>query len=229
MKKILQLLCVSLFFIPNFALGQDKPFLDPSEIKSNKVIVSYGVNIGLNFPGYYGGLFGEALPYNAGPRPAGVLISFVISSKISDDLNFNLVNSFIRKGSDFRGFVSEEKIFYIDVAPMVSYNFIDKLSINFGPYLGFLVYSDFIEIYGDSYSYYEEYDPPSLEFRRIDYGLNSSISYIVFKNISINIGYSLGLKKISKQVWRYEDREKESDLLPEKNQGMYFSVGYSFK
>ena len=218
MKKILQLLCVSLFFIPNFALGQDKPFLDPSEIKSNKVIVSYGVNIGLNFPGYYGGLFGEALPYNAGPRPAGVLISFVISSKISDDLNFNLVNSFIRKGSDFRGFVSEEKIFYIDVAPMVSYNFIDKLSINFGPYLGFLVYSDIIQ------RDYDE-DFPSLEFRRIDYGLNSSISYIVFKNISINIGYSLGLKKISKLVWWDEEQVQ----FPEKNQGMYFSVGYSFK
>jgi hypothetical protein len=81
-------------------------------------------------------------------------------------------------------------LYYINIPITFKYNVIDKITLELGPQLGFLVSS--------KYEYTSPVLIPKEDYKSLDYGLNFGAGYVVTNNISIGVRYSMGLNNISK-------------------------------
>lgn len=143
-------------------------------------------------------------------------------------------------GGGSYSYSSEDKynLSYLNIPIMAKYYVIEKLSIEVGPQIGFLLsakdkYSD-TETYtflgdteSDSYSY--DFDTKNT-YEKIDFSLNFGANYEFTKNIFAGVRYNMGLTDIAKTGNVDEDGEtfKVKKWANIKNNVFQISVGYKF-
>jgi opacity protein-like surface antigen len=109
---------------------------------------------------------------------------------------------------------------YLNIPLMLKYGVTDKLFLEFGPQLGFLLSAKSkIEETYDGETYSEEQDIKD-SFKSIDFGLNFGVSFDVAENIMIGVRYNLGLSNI------IDEEDSGDDKL--QNAVFSLSVGYRF-
>jgi hypothetical protein len=111
------------------------------------------------------------------------------------------------------------KINYLNIPLMVKYAVSDKIALEFGPQVGFLLSAKReSEITSNGTTVSENVDINEF-YKSIDYGLNFGTSFNVVENIMIAARYNIGLSNIF---------EAEGDDIEVKNRVFSVSVGYRF-
>lgn len=85
---------------------------------------------------------------------------------------------------------NKSNLYYFNIPITFKYYVIDKITLELGPQVGFLVSSKF--------EYTSTALIPEQNYKSLDYGLNFGASYVITNNISFGIRYNMGLNNISK-------------------------------
>jgi len=122
-------------------------------------------------------------------------------------------------------FESKSNLSYISVPVMAKYYIIERLSIEAGPQIGFLVSAkrdyDYTESFNGEVTYTESEDGADIKdnFHPIDFGLNFGAGYKLDNGLNFSARYNLGLVNIAKYA---------PDGYSTLNNVIQLSVGYSF-
>jgi opacity protein-like surface antigen len=199
MKKVLLIVVVTLLGLGN---------LSAQEVK-------FGAKVGLNSSNLRGDMdFDSKIGFNVG--------AFAEIS-LSDKFIFQPELLFSTQGAKFEGSDANAtvsiKVNYLNIPLMLKYGVTDKLFLEFGPQLGFLLSgkSKFEVTYGgETVSEEQDIKDSSKSF---DFGLNFGASFDVAENIMIGARYNLGLSNIN-------DDDRDDDKI--QNAVFSLSVGYRF-
>ena len=105
-------------------------------------------------------------------------------------LSYNEQNLIPDPYSDNYNVENKSNLYYFNIPITFKYYVIDKITLELGPQVGFLVSS--------KYEYTSTALIPKQNYKSLDYGLNFGAGYLVTNNISIGVRYSMGLNNISK-------------------------------
>lgn len=169
---------------------------------ANAQDVKFGVKGGLNFANLSGDFNGDGVT----SFHVGALAEFKLNEKFAVQPEI-LVSG---QGSDFGegGFNSMLKLTYLNVPIMAKYYVIEKLSLEAGPQIGFLLSAK-----------NESLDVKD-SFKSIDFGLNFGAGYDITEHFFAGIRYNVGLANIA-------DISDNSDFKG--HNGVFsVSVGYKF-
>jgi opacity protein-like surface antigen len=199
MKKVLLIAVVALLGLGNVSAQE----------------VKFGAKVGLNSSV----LTGDAEDFDS---KIGFNVGAFAEIGVSDKLIFQPELLFSTQGakSGESGFNVTIKADYLNIPLMLKYGVTDKLFLEFGPQLGFLLSAKSkIEATYSGETISEEEDIKD-SFKSIDFGLNFGASFDVAENIMIGARYNLGLSNII-------DEEDSGD---DKVQNAVFSLslGYRF-
>ncbi len=113
---------------------------------------------------------------------------------------------------------SKVRLGYLNIPVMAKFYIIDKLSVEAGPQIGFLLSakSKYEETNGNEH--YSETENVKDGFKSVDFGVNFGAAYDFTENLSLGARYNLGLTNIS----------KDSDITKIKNSVFSLSIGYKF-
>ncbi|MET0945252.1 MAG: porin family protein [Flavobacterium sp.] len=169
---------------------------------SNAQEVKFGVKAGVNFANLGGDADGSSL--------TGFHVGGLAEIKLSDKFAIQPEILYSAQGSDFSedGFDDELKISYLNVPVMAKYYVIDKLSIEAGPQVGFLL------------SAKEEGEDAKDFLNSVDFGVNFGAGYDFTENFFAGVRYNVGLSNVA-------DTE-DSDDFKMNNSVFSVSVGYKF-
>jgi opacity protein-like surface antigen len=199
MKKVFLIVVVTLLGLGN---------LSAQEVK-------FGAKIGLNSSNLRGDMdFDSKIGFNVG---AFAEISLLDKFIFQPELLFSTQGAKFET-SDANAAVSI-KVNYLNIPLMLKYGVTDKLFLEFGPQLGFLLSgkSKFEVTYGgETDSEEEDIKDSSKSF---DFGLNFGASFDVAENIMIGARYNLGVSNIN-------DDDRDDDKA--QNAVFYLSLGYRF-
>jgi hypothetical protein len=201
MKKVLLIVVVTLLGLGN---------VNAQEVK-------YGAKIGLNSSNLRGDVdFDSKIGFNI-----GAFAEISLSDKLifQPELLFSTQGAkFEESGANANATVSI-KINYLNIPLMLKYGVTDKLFLEFGPQLGFLLSgkSKYESTYGgETDSGEQDIKDSSKSF---DFGLNFGASFDVAENIMIGARYNLGLSNIN-------DDDGDDDTA--QNAVFSLSLGYRF-
>jgi opacity protein-like surface antigen len=199
MKKVFLIVVVTLLGLGN---------LSAQEVK-------FGAKVGLNSSNLRGDMdFDSKIGFNVG---AFAEISLLDKFIFQPELLFSTQGAKFET-SDANAAVSI-KVNYLNIPLMLKYGVTDKLFLEFGPQLGFLLSgkSKFEVTYGgETDSEEEDIKDSSKSF---DFGLNFGASFDVAENIMIGARYNLGVSNIN-------DDDRDDDKA--QNAVFYLSLGYRF-
>jgi long-subunit fatty acid transport protein len=199
MKKVFLIVIVTLLGLGN---------LSAQEVK-------FGAKVGLNSSNLRGDMdFDSKIGFNVG---AFAEISLLDKFIFQPELLFSTQGAKFET-SDANAAVSI-KVNYLNIPLMLKYGVTDKLFLEFGPQLGFLLSgkSKFEVTYGgETDSEEEDIKDSSKSF---DFGLNFGASFDVAENIMIGARYNLGVSNIN-------DDDRDDDKA--QNAVFYLSLGYRF-
>ncbi len=160
----------------------------------------------------------------------------LIYSQKGSSFTYSYVHDYEVNQRDERKSSNELKLSYIEINPTISYKTKQKISINFGPSISYLLSSEYnilsdesinlccsgAEILEDSY-YQEE---------NLDLGLNIGLSYYLSEDFFIDGKVNTGLMsigKISKEIYTGSDPDKLNEKIYDlQNIGIVFSIAYLF-
>ena len=184
--------------------------------------VQFGAKAGLDLTNFWGKETNHSLLLN---YQAGLLIEYKFHS------NFGIAPEvvFAAQGGKSTGKVTVQtdngKLFadflcyhmnYINVPVMFKYYTAPDFSIDFGPQMGFNVYSK-----------YTDADEKATDFKRwtnaIDFGLGLGGTYDIDNHVFIQVRYTLGLSKVFKTS--YDGAKWDDDR---KNGNIQLAFGYNF-
>jgi long-subunit fatty acid transport protein len=202
MKKVLLIVVVTLLGLGNVSAQE----------------VKLGAKLGLNLSSLRSDMdFDSKIGFNL-----GVFAEINLSDKLifQPELLYSTQGASLEESFDSNSFKATNSVDYLNIPLMLKYGVTDKLFLEFGPQLGFLLSakSKFEETF-DGESISEEEDIKEF-FKSIDFGLNFGASFDVAENIMIGARYNLGLTNII-------DEEDSGD---DKVQNAVFSLslGYRF-
>lgn len=122
-----------------------------------------------------------------GPSKAGLYVGAFTNLKISSRASLQLELNYVQKGSrkipdstDFTSYIL--RLNYIELPLFVKYNISSKISLETGPYIGFLIHHYEEQDYMEAIS-----DPP---FKKTDIGANIGLYYTLTKHLKANVRYS---------------------------------------
>ena len=181
---------------------------------------SYGVKGGLNIATWIG---------NVGNVSSKIGINFGIFTAIKISNRFSIQPELIysSQGIKFNSitvkiggvdYSAEGKInlSYLDLPIMAKYYVFEKISLDFGPQLGFLTTAKTEgTLNGNSLS-----QDIKDNFKALDFGLNLGTEYVFSKNISAGVRYNFGLINIAKTQQGENSKARNSILS--------LSLGYKF-
>jgi opacity protein-like surface antigen len=199
MKKVVLIVVVTLLGLGN---------INAQEVK-------FGAKVGLNSSNLRGDMdFDSKIGFNAG---AFTEISF------SDKFIFQPELLFSAQGAKFEESEGNAtvsiKVNYLNIPLMLKYGVTDKLFLEFGPQLGFLLSakSKYEVAYGgETDSGEQDIKDSSKSF---DFGLNFGASFDVAEKIMIGVRYNLGVSNIN-------DDDRDDDKA--QNAVFSLSLGYRF-
>jgi hypothetical protein len=123
------------------------------------------------------------------------------------------------------------KLTYINLPIMLKYKVFEKLNIEFGPQIGYLVNAKVKvkqeNVYGGVTDYSREIEGDNKEsFKGFDFGVNFGTSYDFNEHLFVEVRYNLGLSKVYKPVKSIGDEINVFENS--KNSVLQLSVGYRF-
>lgn len=157
-------------------------------------------------------------------------------------------NSEIKESYEYNGvtyyesFTQTPKISYLNIPLMLKYKVIEKLSIEFGPQIGFVLnakskweyvdtedssYNETIEVdilNGGNYNYLGTDVEVKGRINKFDFGLNLGASYDITEQIIVQARYNLGLSVVDDN----STAGTSTDSWDLKNSVIQFSLGYKF-
>jgi opacity protein-like surface antigen len=202
MKKVLLIVVVTLLGLGNVSAQE----------------VKLGAKLGLNLSSLRSDMdFDSKIGFNL-----GVFAEINLSDKLifQPELLYSTQGASLEESFDSNSFKVTNSVDYLNIPLILKYGVTDKLFLEFGPQLGFLLSgkSKYEETYGGET---ESETEDIKEFTNsIDFGLNFGVSFDIAENIMIGARYNLGVSNII-------DEEDSGD---EKLQNSVFSLslGYRF-
>ena len=189
--------------------------------------VKFGVKGSLSLSNFTGDTNGFDWKSKVGFNAGGfVEIKFSEKFALQPEVLYSLQGAKIKEEETYNGdyyYYNDQKfnLSYINIPVMFKYYVIDKLNIEAGPQIGFLVSakSKFETIEGfDKYSGKEDVKN---SFKSVDFGLNFGAGYDFTENISAGVRYNLGMSNIAKT-------EEGQDDFKVHNNAFSLSVAYKF-
>ena len=210
--------------------------------------VKYGIKAGLNFSNL------NITPAIDGVQPTdnssqmGIAAGFIVHIPLSDKWFINPEVLYSQKGASFNyAFTHDYEIdqrdeykttnpltlSYVELNPTISYKATDKLALNFGPSVSFLI--------GEKYDYTQEpvrditnttniLTEGLVETESLDVGLNLGISYFFTEHFFVDSRVYTGFIEIASAIQPYE---VITSIIPNpaytlKNRAIVLSISYLF-
>ena len=207
--------------------------------------IKYGVKVGMNVSSLRGDFPVEINEKSKIGFHAGAFLEYAINEKLS--IQPELIYSTQGGQSDVEKY--DEALYYLGINPipeltylnlpiLLKYEFINRLSIEFGPQIGYLLSAqtklEYIDsssretveidiLNGGNYTIFDSEVEIEPSVNRFDYGLNAGLSYELIKELFIQARYYLGIAVVDKTSARNRSSNYES-----KNSVLQFSLGYKF-
>ena len=156
----------------------------------------------------------------------------VLYSQKGASFNYSFTDDYPVNQRDVYSTTNKVVLSYVELNPTVSYKASDKLALNFGPSVSFLI--------GDEYSYTQ--DPKTatiathgltggiLKAESLDVGLNLGVSYFLTEQFFVDTRVYTGFMEVATATQSYVEFPT-ADPAPEyslKNKAIVLSVGYLF-
>ena len=229
----------TLLFITLLSLGLNAQSLLP---------IKYGIKVGANIANITS-TPNEGVKNIDNSAQIGVAGGFYMEIPLNDKWYLNPELIYAQKGASFtydytHNYPVNEKdeytttntlkLAYVEINPTISYKASQKLALNFGPSVAFLISED--------YTFTEKLTsvaPSSTtskatlyESESLDVGLNLGISYYLTENFvlesKVNTGF-MSIGKVSKVINPGStNNPEESNIYDLKNRGIVFSIAYLF-
>ena len=158
--------------------------------------VKFGAKVGLDFTNFWGKECGHHIVLN---YQAGLLIEYKFHPHfgISPEVVFAAQGGQEKAddGSEMGGFIRSDKHYhtnYINVPVMLKYYPTQDFSIDFGPQVGFNVYSKYTMGKHEATEYKDM-------TKAVDFGLGLGCTYDLDKNVFIQLRYTMGLTNAFKR------------------------------
>ena len=234
MKKI-----TTLLFIALLSLGLNAQSLLP---------IKYGIKVGANIANISSTQNDGASPIDNSAQ-IGVAGGFYMEIPLNDKWYLNPELIYAQKGASFTYDYTHNypvnakdeytttntlKLAYVEINPTISYKASQKLALNFGPSVAFLIQVDstFTEKLTSVAPSSTTSKATLYESESLDVGLNLGISYYLTENFvidsKVNTGF-MSIGKVSKEInpGSFGNLE-ESNIYDLKNRGIVFSIAYLF-
>ena len=148
-----------------------------------------------------------------------------------DSISLNNVNNL-----DEYATTNSLKLAYVELNPTISYKASDKLALNFGPSVSFLISEDYTfteKIIGDSPPLNSvEPTPGTYESEDLDVGLNLGLSYYITESFLVDAKVNTGFMKVGtvKKITSIEEHgnEKKEYNFELNNRAIVLSFAYLF-
>jgi long-subunit fatty acid transport protein len=164
----------------------------------------------------------------------------LIYSQKGASFTYEYTHDYDPNQSDVHNTSNELKLAYVEVNPTISYKASDKLALNFGPSVSFLVSPDYTILADKGGRDQEALHPELLEGtyteEAIDVGINLGISYYLTENFLIDSRVNTSLMKAG-TVAKIKDigivngmliNDPEINVYEIKNSVISFSIAYLF-
>jgi len=163
----------------------------------------------------------------------------LIYSQKGASFTYEYTHDYDPNQSDVHNTSNELKLAYVEVNPTISYKATDKLALNFGPSVSFILTPDYTltdKGQNDNLSSHSELPDGTYEEETIDVGVNLGISYYLTENFLIDSRVNTSLMKagtISKVtnsgfVNGTITNTPEINIYEIKNSVISFSIAYLF-
>ena len=163
----------------------------------------------------------------------------LIYSQKGASFTYEYTHDYDPNQSDVHNTSNELKLAYVEVNPTISYKATDKLALNFGPSVSFILTPDYTltdKGQNDNLSSHSELPDGTYEEETIDVGVNLGISYYLTENFLIDSRVNSSLMKagtISKEintgtVGSMPTNTQENNIYEIKNSVISFSIAYLF-
>lgn len=197
----------------------------PDEIDENKSIIGFHI----------GGFLEYSINEKFSIQPELLFSTQGGSSEIKETYEYN-------NGTYYESFTQTPKISYLNIPLMFKYKVIEKLSVEFGPQIGFALsakskweyidsedssYNETIEVdllNGGNYIFLGDDVEVKGRFNKFDFGLNIGTSYELTEQIFVQARYNLGLSVVDDN----STNGTNTDSWDLKNSVLQFSLGYKF-
>jgi opacity protein-like surface antigen len=202
MKKVLLIVVVTLLGLGN----------------ANAQEVKLGAKLGLNLSSLRSDMdFDSKIGFNL-----GVFAEINLSDKLifQPELLYSTQGASLEQSFDSNSFKITNSVDYLNIPLTLKYGVTDKLFLEFGPQLGFLLSgeSKYEETYGGETT--SETEDIKEFTNSIDFGLNFGVSFNIAENIMIAARYNLGLSNI------VDEEDGDDEKL--QNSVFSLSLGYRF-
>jgi len=157
----------------------------------------------------------------------------VLYSQKGASFNYRFTDDYPINQRDEYATTNKIVLSYVELNPTISYKASDKIALNFGPSVSFLI--------GDEYTYTQ--DPKTatvathgltgglLVAESLDIGFNMGISYFLTEQFFIDTRVYTGFMEVAKATQSYEEIPLTADPTPEyllKNRAIVLSLAYLF-
>ncbi len=229
----------TLLFITLLSLGLNAQSLLP---------IKYGIKVGTNIANISSTQNDGASPIDNSAQ-IGVAGGFYMEIPINDKWYLNPELIYVQKGASFTYDFTHNypvnakdeytttntlKLAYVEINPTISYKASQKLALNFGPSVAFLIQVDstFTEKLISEAPASTTSKATLYESESLDVGLNLGISYYLTENFvlesKVNTGF-MSIGKVSKVINPGSPgNAEESNIYDLKNRGIVFSIAYLF-
>ena len=238
MKKLASILALAFFTIATNA--------------QSLIPIKYGIKVGLNFSNLNITSTIDGVQHGVQPTDnssqTGISAGFIVHIPLSDEWFINPEVLYSQKGASFNyAFTHDYEInqrdeyktnnqvtlSYVELNPTISYKATDKLALNFGPSVSFLI--------GEDYNYTP--DPVRditntahiltdglVETASLDVGLNLGISYFFTEHFFVDSRVYTGFIEVASAIQPYE---VITSIIPNpaytlKNRAIVLSISYLF-
>lgn len=127
---------------------------------------------------------------------------------------------YVNKGS---GSVTNEvrsNLHYLNIPVLLQYRVIDKLNIELGPEVGYL-----LSAY-NKYSNQSNLDNRTYMIEKFDVGIDAGVSYDLSEKLMLGLRYNIGINDFTKEFDVYVDQKPIGHELKAQNRTLQFSIGY---
>ena len=225
-------------------------FLTITSSAQSLIPMKYGIKVGSNISNIIS-TSNEGVKNIESSSIIGISGGFYMEIALNDKWYINTELMYIQKGASFdydfihdyefnqgerdEHYVTNElKLSYVDLSPTISYKATNKISLNFGPSVSFLIQSDYIftetntsEIIG-----HEVLDDGVYVEESFDLGLNIGASYYLTENFLIHGKVNTGFMSIGEIIKETNTgnsgNSSQKNIFNLKNRGIIFSVAYLF-
>jgi len=212
--------------------------------------IRYGIKVGTNFANITS-TGNEGVPNTDNSVMMGVAGGFYMEIPLSDKFYINPELIYSQKGTSFNYNYTHNydinnrynystknvlKLAYVELNPTISYKANDKIALNIGPSVSFLIQEKYTfseELLESSNIVMTEIlEDPIYNSESLDIGLNIGLSYYLADNLlldgKVNTGF-MSIGKVSKEIYTGSNgNDPKSYIYDLKNTGILFSVAYLF-